>query len=284
MPSLPQERVQNRTLEQFVGVPVPQITAEGLPIVPQELVQNRPPEQIVGFPVPQIVQESVQNRTLEQVLVSPVPQTMEAVVEVSPPTQHERVLSRMQERVQNRPRKLFVDVPVPHIMEQTAGKVMRTGKVFTVDMRHHRGDQACPVDTVDLNIKGLVKFNMPRPGDVMVPALHMEVPSLHEAVTRFFEQHADEDGLISWDTLYASLPPEHARNLRRGGGRGAGRGGRRGAGGDLGFELIFDGYVAEIRCEGSGAWHPLDPSWVLLPVLRGRLNILGARGQGLGIP
>ena len=35
---------------------------------------------------------------------------------------------------------------------------------------------------------------------------------------------------------------------------------------------------------GSGAWHPLDPSWVPLPVLRGRLNILEARGQGLGIP
>ena len=23
--------------------------------------------------------------------------------------------------------------------------------------------------------------------------------------------------------------------------------------------------MAEIRCEGSGAWHPLDPSWVPLP-------------------
>ena len=52
----------------------------------------------------------------------------------------------MQERVQNRPRKLFVDVPVPHIMEQTAGKVMRTGKVFTV--LHHRDEQACTVDTL----------------------------------------------------------------------------------------------------------------------------------------
>ena len=172
-----------------------------------------------------------------------------------------------QERVQNRPRKLFVDVPVPHIMEQTAGKVLRTGKVFTVDMRHLRGDLACPVDTVGLNIKGLVKFNLPRPGDVMVPAFHMEEPSLHGAVARFFERHGDEDGQMSWDTLVASLPPELARNLRR-------------AleeeeeeqddeadeeqGGDLGFELTFDGYEAEIRCQGSGAWHPLTPSWVPL--------------------
>ena len=58
----------------------------------------------MGFPVRQIVQESVENRMLEHVSVSPVPQTMEAVVEVFPPTPQERVLSRMQERVQNRPR------------------------------------------------------------------------------------------------------------------------------------------------------------------------------------
>ena len=104
----------------------------------------------------------------------PVPQTMEAVVKVSPPTPQERVFSRMQERVQNRPRKLFVDVPVPHIMEQTARKVMRTGKVFTV--LHHRDEQAFTVDTLGFNIKGLDKCTMPRSGDVMVPALHMEVP------------------------------------------------------------------------------------------------------------
>ena len=35
---------------------------------------------------------------------------------------------------------------------------------------------------------------------------------------------------------------------------------------------------------GPGAWHPLDPSWAPMPVLRGRLNILEARGQGLGVP
>ena len=211
LPVVPQERVQNRTLEQIVGVPVPQITEDGLPVVPQERLQHRTPEQIVGFPVPQIVHVSVQNRTLEQVSVSTVPQIMEAVVEVFPPSP--------QERVQNRPRKLFVDVPVPHIMEQTTGKVKCTGKVFTV--LHHCDDQARTVDTLGFNIKGLDKYTMPRSGDVMVPALHMEepvpqiaediverpLPSVHEAVRRFFEQHALEDELVSWDSLEASLPP-----------------------------------------------------------------------------
>ena len=27
-----------------------------------------------------------------------------------------------------------------------------------------------------------------------------------------------------------------------------------------------DGDVAEIRCFGPGAWHPVEPSWVPLPV------------------
>ena len=196
LPIVPQERVQNRTPEQIVDSPVPQIMEEGLPIVPQERVQNRTPEQIVDFPVPQIIQESVQNRTLEQV----------------------RVHSRIQEQI--------MDLPVPQIM--VTSKAF-TGKVFTVGMRHHRGDQACLVDTLGFNIKGLDRFTLLRSGDVMVPPLPMVIPvpqiaeeivertlpSLHEAVTRFFEQHASEDGLISWETLEATLPPGLLRESRR---------------------------------------------------------------------
>ena len=54
-------------------------------------------------------------------------------------------------------------------MEQTAGKVKRTGKVFTV--LHHRDDHASS-DNVGF-IKGLDKHNMPRLGDVMVPPLQI---------------------------------------------------------------------------------------------------------------
>ena len=43
-----------------------------------------------------------------------------------------------------------------------------TGRVFTVKMPHHRGDQACAVDTLGLNIKCPDKYNMPQSGDVMV--------------------------------------------------------------------------------------------------------------------
>ena len=38
------------------------------------------------------------------------------------------------------------------------------------------------------------------------------------------------------------------------------------------------------QVRGFKARHPLDPSWVPLPVPRGRLNMLGARSQGLGTP
>jgi elongation factor 1-alpha len=43
-----------------------------------------------------------------------------------------------------------------------------SGKVFTVEMHHKRHDQALPGDNVGLNIKGLIKENMPRAGDVMI--------------------------------------------------------------------------------------------------------------------
>ena len=125
----PQERVQKRTPEQIVDVPVPQIMEDTLPFVPQERVQNR---------------------TLEQIVDVPVPWTME-----------ERVPSCIQEQI--------MDLPVPKIM---VASTAYTGRVFTVDMRHHRCDQACPVDTVGLNIEGLDRYTLPRSGDVMVPALH----------------------------------------------------------------------------------------------------------------
>jgi elongation factor 1-alpha len=43
-----------------------------------------------------------------------------------------------------------------------------TGKIFTVEMHHKSVPQAQAGDNVGLNVKGLVKENMPRVGDVMV--------------------------------------------------------------------------------------------------------------------
>ena len=62
----------------------------------------------------------------------------------------------------------LLDWPRRPPSQPNTGKVKCTGKVFTVKMRHHRGDQACAVDTVGLNIKGLNKYNMPQSADVMV--------------------------------------------------------------------------------------------------------------------
>ena len=132
-------------------------------------------------------QERVQNRTLEQIARSPAPQIMEAVFEALPSTPQERVRF--------------------------------TWKVFTV--RHHCGDQACAVDTLGFNIKGLDKFNLPRSGDVMVLALLIDVPVPQTAedivewsVTR--ERIIERFGLsISWDFLEASLPPGLFQRLRQ---------------------------------------------------------------------
>ena len=88
------------------------------------------------------------------------------------------------ECVQNHTRKLFVDVPVPHIKElpreRVQNRVTLTGKVFTV--RH--------------NIKGVDKYNMLRPGDVMVP-----VPQINQGIVGHVEQ------VVSWfDRKYKEAP------------------------------------------------------------------------------
>ena len=119
MRSTPQERVQNRILEQIV-VMVPRILEADVDVVratPQECVLNRTSEQLVDEPVPQIAeqavrvtpQERVQNRILEQIVVM-VPRILEADVDV--------VRSTPQECVVNRTPEQLVDEPVPQITEE----------------------------------------------------------------------------------------------------------------------------------------------------------------------
>ena len=84
------------------------------------------------------------------------------------------------------------------------------GKVFTVP--HHRGDQACTLDTMGLNIKGLDKFNMSRPGDVTVP-----VPQINRGIVEVTRQVPQEpvelvpaghvEQVVSWfDRKYKEAP------------------------------------------------------------------------------
>jgi elongation factor 1-alpha len=53
-------------------------------------------------------------------------------------------------------------------MPTHTGSTPCTGKVFTVEMHHKRVEAAQPGDNVGMNIKGLLKENMPRVGDVMI--------------------------------------------------------------------------------------------------------------------
>ena len=99
-----------------------------------------------------------------------MPHITEDIVDGMHRVPHERV---------PKPRKklIFLYWPRRPASQPNTGKVKCTGKVFTVKVRHHRGDQACAVDTVGLNIKGLNKYNIPQSGDVMVP-----VPQIQELV------------------------------------------------------------------------------------------------------
>ena len=89
-----------------------------------------------------------------------------------------------------------MDLPVPLIteimadvsglpQERVQNRATYSGrKVFTE--RHHRDDRGCTVDNVEF-IKGLDKFNLPRVGDVMVPA-----PQITKGLAGHVEQ------VVSW--------------------------------------------------------------------------------------
>ena len=50
------------------------------------------------------------------------------------------------------------------------------------------------------------------------------------------------------------------------------------------MELSSDDDVAEIRCLAPGTGHPLDPSWVPLPVPGGRVKYTVVTGSGAWHP
>ena len=203
LPAVPQECVQNRTPEQLVDVPVPQIM--------EAIVDYRFPVQMVNSPVPQFMEATVENFVGEQIADSPVPQFMGADVEILHDAPQERTQTRTleqtaafpvpqisEERVPDHSPEQNLIFPVPQNMEVYAGRVRDipleraqhhsfvrpkrvfvgflplhkaskpyTGKVSTVNLRHHRDDEAFS-DCVGF-IRSLDKHNTPRLGDVMVP-------------------------------------------------------------------------------------------------------------------
>ena len=183
VPQIVEECVQNRAQEQNADSTVPQFMeaavencvgeqsshsfvpqfmgadVEFMHATPQVRMQTRTPEQTMAFPVPQFSEECVPDRLPEQTVDFPVSQNMEAYAG--------RVRDIPLERVQLhsfvRPKRVFVD---DFLSLHKASKPY-TGKVFTVNLRHHRDDFAHS-DNLGF-IKGLDKHNMPRFGDVVVP-------------------------------------------------------------------------------------------------------------------
>ena len=82
IPSMPQERFQERIVEETTDVFVPQVMKEAVKLIPQDNLQNCTVEQIVAVPVPRIPektgeviqliqQESISDRVVEHIIASP---------------------------------------------------------------------------------------------------------------------------------------------------------------------------------------------------------------------
>ena len=96
-------------MEQFIDVPVPQITVKH---IPQERVQNFTVEQIVALSVPWIrrvvgqmliLRDRISDRNGEQIADVPVPQVQEKLVEEIQLIQQERIHNRVTEQVIDNP-------------------------------------------------------------------------------------------------------------------------------------------------------------------------------------
>ena len=248
MPQLVEECVQNRTPEQIVGFSVPQIVEEcvqnraqeqnadstvpqfmeaavencvgeqishsfvpqfmGADVeimhaAPQVRMQTRTLEQTLAFPVPQFSEECVPDRLPEQIMDFPVSQNMEAYAG--------RVRDMPFERVQLhsfvRLKRVFVD---DFLSLHKASKPY-TGKVFTVNLRHHRDDLAHS-DNLGF-IKGLDKHNMRRFGNVMVPPLQITkgVVGHVEQVVSWFDRKSQ---VAADGPLYRFQPKRPGRSCR----------------------------------------------------------------------
>ena len=206
VPQFMEAAVENCVGEQSSHSFVPQFMGADVEIIhatPQVRMQTRTPEQTMAFPVPQFSEECVPDRLPEQTVDFPVSQNMEAYAG--------RVRDIPLERVQLhsfvRPKRVFVD---DFLSLHKASKPY-TGKVFTVNLRHHRDDFAHS-DNLGF-IKGLDKHNMPRFGDVMVPPLQITkgVVGHVEQVVSWFDRKSQ---VAADGPLYRFQPKRPGRSSR----------------------------------------------------------------------
>ena len=152
IPSMPQERIQDRIVEEIPDVSIPQVMEETIGVVkhvPQDRVQSNAVEQIVAEPVPRIQEETGQvnqlvpqdriaDRSSEHTIDIPNPQIQGKLVDVIQLILQERISERIgatlalriqetlseviqlirQERISERIVETFMDAPVPQIPER----------------------------------------------------------------------------------------------------------------------------------------------------------------------
>ena len=91
--------------------------------------------------------ERMHERVVGQIGDVPVPQITEDIVDGMHHVPQERVAQQWKKRV-------FLDWPREPASQPNTGKVKCTETVFTLEMRHCRGDQTCAVDTVGWTSSG----------------------------------------------------------------------------------------------------------------------------------
>jgi len=145
-----QRRVNHRTVEHFIDVPIPQ-TVEEIVHVPR--IVDRVQE------VPQLTIKYVKERLIEQIVEIPVPQTVEEIVEIPQIVQEERFVSRRVQQEIQVPHVHIVEkiIEVPHVqIHETVIQVPKITQTVVDTVIHNE------VKTIEVEQKKVIKKTVRR--------------------------------------------------------------------------------------------------------------------------
>ena len=195
-----QDKIPQRTAEQVMDIPVPQVTEESIEIfnvLSQDRVQQRMVEQITETPAVSLDEKIIQH-TIEETIDIPVPHVMKKTSEA--------VKLIPQERVQNHTVEQFIDMPV--VMQRQVQKTVEVPQIQFIDeavdvpvivrrqvpivQKMQKTVEASQVQSTDRVMNALVIMQRHVPA-VQVAQKSIVSPAENDHVIQEAERYRDED-------------------------------------------------------------------------------------------
>ena len=147
-----QEQIQERTVEETIDVPVPQLmveTIEAVKLIPHDKVQKRTVRKIVDVEIPQIreeieemiqhfPQERIPDRVIEQIVDVQVPEIRDQIVDMPVPRIRDEPLEMIQLIPQDRISECIIEQSVDALVRQIREQIVKVVKAILKECMHQR--------------------------------------------------------------------------------------------------------------------------------------------------